>query len=135
MRHTFKSLAVSISQFSSSKLSEHQLLVDPTLRYQLIMGALFYHFSLFYYHHLTISTIMRYNRVKPGVLLLLELITNNYDTLTCEASLTVDRRWAMINTVLPFIALSMASCTKCSLSASKALVACNRSMRPDMVLL
>ena len=42
---------------------------------------------------------------------------------TWKASLTVDKRWAMINTVLPFMALSMASCTRYSLSASKALVA------------
>ena len=45
--------------------------------------------------------------------------------LTFEAFLTVDNLWAITITVLLFIALSIASCTKCSLSASKALVAYN----------
>ena len=44
--------------------------------------------------------------------------------LTRSALRTVESLCAMTNTVRPFMARSMASCTKCSLSASKALVAC-----------
>lgn len=42
-------------------------------------------------------------------------------TATTFAFLMVDRRWAMINTVLPSISRSRASCTRCSFSASSAL--------------
>lgn len=37
------------------------------------------------------------------------------------AFLMVDKRWAMINTVLPAMSRSRASCTRCSFSASRAL--------------
>ena len=46
---------------------------------------------------------------------------------TFEACLTVDKRWAMTMTVRLFMARSMASFTKCSLSASSALVACHKN--------
>lgn len=42
-------------------------------------------------------------------------------TATILAFLMVDRRWAIINTVLPSISRSRASCTRYSFSASNAL--------------
>nr|ACR34457.1 unknown [Zea mays] len=47
-------------------------------------------------------------------------------TATVSALLTVESRWAITRTVLPFIKESIASCTRYSLSASRALVASSR---------
>ena len=48
-------------------------------------------------------------------------------TTTSAADCTVDRRWAIVMTVLPRATLSRASCTRASLSASNADVACRRT--------
>lgn len=52
-----------------------------------------------------------------------KLITSEFIDHTFEAVLTVERRWAITSTVRPTMALSMASWTRCSLSASRAEVA------------
>mmetsp|Transcript_18815 Transcript_18815/g.63771 ORF Transcript_18815/g.63771 Transcript_18815/m.63771 type:complete len:88 (-) Transcript_18815:1885-2148(-) len=48
-------------------------------------------------------------------------------TTILSASLTVERRWAMTTTVRLSMSVSMAACTRCSDSASRALVASSRS--------
>ena len=54
---------------------------------------------------------------------------------TLVASRTVDNLCAITITVRPTMALSMASCTKCSLSASKALVAWSKDSKDYQNLL